>query len=427
MATGGVGEPFMTRGPVGKFASSTGFSMGEYRDIPPTGERGSIRSLESEVILEGFVAAWAMAGAFSTLAIAGISTLAIGKATRSLVDEARSQFQTTQESSAHAEAISGMVAGPAISGAMLPAFYIILLPVSVGLLAGPRALAGFVMGAILSTGPFATVLFNAGASWVKAKTAIEAEGVFFGSGSDSHLASISSARTGGAFKDVTAPTVCSYIKAISIWSLMITPAIYISPMMPWVIQCAVARSGYESIFTCMDWNKADWAILPGSLLLLITAIIYYGFWNRDGTVSVADGTVPPVAKEPEKQELPAQMTEARMTDVGTYYVYPPEVVIPQPHETIYYASPKPEPKFMMLPTHMSHQTVGTREIGVVRSEIRPVGQHPAMSRFPLSPSDMSTPSRRTGLQSDAKTMTVKPSPTVSFSQMSQQMSQKDWT
>ena len=66
MATGGVGEPFMTRGPVGKFASSTGFSMGEYRDIPPTGERGSIRSLESEVILEGFVAAWAMAGAFST-------------------------------------------------------------------------------------------------------------------------------------------------------------------------------------------------------------------------------------------------------------------------------------------------------------------------------------------------------------------------
>jgi hypothetical protein len=417
MATGGVGEPFMTRGPVGKFASSTGFSMGEYRDIPPTGERGSIRSLESEVILEGFVAAWAMAGAFSTLAIAGISTLAIGKATRSLVDEARSQFQTTQESSAHAEAISGMVAGPAISGAMLPAFYIILLPVSVGLLAGPRALAGFVMGAILSTGPFATVLFNAGASWVKAKTAIEAEGVFFGSGSDSHLASISSARTGGAFKDVTAPTVCSYIKAISIWSLMITPAIYISPMMPWVIQCAVARSGYESVFTCMDWNKAYWAILPGSLLLLITAIIYYGFWNRDGTV-------PPVAEEPEKKELPAQMTEARitearMTEVGTYYVYPPEVVIPQPHETIYYASPQPEP-FMMLPTHMSHQTVGTREIGVVRSEIRPVGQHPAMSRFPLSPSDMSTPSRRTGLQSDAKTMTVKPSPTMSFSQ-------KDWT
>jgi hypothetical protein len=198
---------------------------------------------------------------------------------------------------------------------------------------------------------------------------------------------------------------------------MITPAIYISPMMPWVIQCAVARSGYESVFTCMDWNKAYWAILPGSLLLLITAIIYYGFWNRDGTV-------PPVAEEPEKKELPAQMTEARitearMTEVGTYYVYPPEVVIPQPHETIYYASPQPEP-FMMLPTHMSHQTVGTREIGVVRSEIRPVGQHPAMSRFPLSPSDMSTPSRRTGLQSDAKTMTVKPSPTMSFSQ-------KDWT
>jgi hypothetical protein len=162
----------------------------------------------------------------------------------------------------------------------------------------------------------------------------------------------------------------------------------------------------------MDWNKAYWAILPGSLLLLITAIIYYGFWNRDGTV-------PPVSEEPEEKELPAQITEDRMTEVGTYYVYPPEVVIPQPHETIYYASPQPEP-FMMLPTHMSHQTVGTREIGVVRSEIRPVGQHPAMSRFPLSPSDMSTPSRRTGLQSDAKTMTVKPSPTMSFSQ-------KDWT
>jgi K(+)-stimulated pyrophosphate-energized sodium pump len=285
MATGGIGEPFMTQGP-----NKAGFSMGTYRDVMPTGERGSIRALESEVILEGFVASWAMTGGFSTILIAGISTLAIGKATRNLVDETRAQLN--RDGAADPEGISGAVTFPAIAGSMLPAFYIVLFPVCVGFFAGPRALGAFSVGAILAAGPFATVLFNAGASWAKSKTAIEAEGVFNGSGSDSHLASISTARAGGALKDVAAPCICAYIKAISIWSLMMAPTIFISPYMPFVIDCAVKRMAYESIFTCMDWNKAYWAVLPGLMLLAVTGIIYVLFWNRDGTAAPESPAVP---------------------------------------------------------------------------------------------------------------------------------------
>lgn len=300
MATGGIGEPFMNQGP-----STAGFPMSTYRDVLPTGERGSIRSLESEVILEGFVAAWAMTGAFTSIFVAGIATLAIGKATRNLVDETRSQLKGNQDGTADPESISGMVAFPAISGAMLPGFYIILLPVCVGFFAGPRALAAFVMGAILSAGPFATVLFNAGASWAKSKTAIEAEGVFNGSGSDSHLASISTARAGGALKDVTAPVVCAYIKSISIWALMMAPTIFISPYMPFVIQCAVKRTAYDSMFTCMDWNKVYWVILPGVLLVSITAIIYFVFWNRDGTAA-PEPPAPPAPLPPMQAPIISQ-------------------------------------------------------------------------------------------------------------------------
>jgi K(+)-stimulated pyrophosphate-energized sodium pump len=261
LATSGTGAPFM---------NIQGFSMSDYRDVMPAGENGSIRSMESEVILEGFVAAWAMTGAFSAIFVAGINTLAIGKATRNLVDETRSQIKAHHDTAADPEAISIMVVLPSIVGAILPGFYIVLLPVCVGFFAGPRALAAFVMGANLAGGPMATVLYNAGACWAKSKTAIEAEGVYNGAGSDAHLASIITARAGSALKDVAAPSICAFIKSISIWSLMTAPTIFISPYMPFVIQCAAQRTAYESIFTCMDWNKMYWSLLPGLLLVALT-------------------------------------------------------------------------------------------------------------------------------------------------------------
>jgi K(+)-stimulated pyrophosphate-energized sodium pump len=251
MATSGNGEPYMHQGPL-----TEGFSMSNYRDVEPTGARGSVRSLEAEVILEGFVAAWAMTGAFSVFVSGGIITLAIGRATRNLVDETRTQFKEQPPCGvANINSIVRMVVFPAIFGTVIPAFHIILLPVCVGFFAGPRALGAYVVGSILSTGPIATVLFNAGASFAKSKTAIEAEGLFNGIGSDAHLASTSMARAGGAFKDVTAPILCSQIKSMSIWALFMAPTIFISPYMPFVIECAVTRTTYESIFTCMDWNK----------------------------------------------------------------------------------------------------------------------------------------------------------------------------
>jgi hypothetical protein len=265
MATGGNGAPFMTEGP-----NLAGFSMHNYRDVVPTGERGSIRSLEAEVILEGFVVAWAMAGAFSSIFVAGISSLAIGKATRNVVDETRTQLNTHPDSAADPDAISVIVVLPSLAGIMLPGVYIILIPVCVGFFAGPRAIAAFVVGANLATGPFATVLYNSGASWAKSKTAIEAEGIYNGAGSDAHLASISTARAGSAFRDVTAPTMCAYVKSISIFALMMAPTIFISPYMPFVIQCAMQRTAYESIFTCLDWNKVYWSILPGLMLVGFT-------------------------------------------------------------------------------------------------------------------------------------------------------------
>jgi len=65
--------------------------------------------------------------------------------------------------------------------------------------------------------------------------------------------------------------------------------------MPYVIQCAVKRTAYESVFTCMDFNKVYWAVLPCILLLAVSAIIYFVFWNRDGTAA-PDPTA--VAKQP---------------------------------------------------------------------------------------------------------------------------------
>jgi K(+)-stimulated pyrophosphate-energized sodium pump len=246
------------------------------------------RGTESDVISEGFVFANAVCGAFLPIVCAGINTLAIGKATRSLVDETRRQFQMGvapgQAFDCNPEAVSKSAAYPAAMGALLPAFFSVMVPICIGFLMGPRALSGFIAGAIVSGAAGALFLFNSGATWVKSKTSVEAEGAFGGSGSDAHIASVIGTRTGSAMKDVAAPTMISCLKTASMTALLIAPLIYIDRSEYFFVKCLSEKSSLQiSVLSCFDWNKAYWATIPFFLLALITAAIYFAFWAKDGT------------------------------------------------------------------------------------------------------------------------------------------------
>eukprot|EP00281_Chroomonas_sp_CCMP1168_P022628 CAMPEP_0206232930 /NCGR_PEP_ID=MMETSP0047_2-20121206/11693_1 /ASSEMBLY_ACC=CAM_ASM_000192 /TAXON_ID=195065 /ORGANISM="Chroomonas mesostigmatica_cf, Strain CCMP1168" /LENGTH=918 /DNA_ID=CAMNT_0053656729 /DNA_START=47 /DNA_END=2803 /DNA_ORIENTATION=+ len=248
-------------------------------------EAFQLQGTESDVISEGIMFACAVLGGFTPFFCAGINVLAIGKATRALVDETRRQFQHIAGFvDCNPEAISKATCYPAAMGALLPAFMLILIPASVGFLIGARALSAFTAGAIFAGGSAGLFMFNAGATWCKSKTSVEAEGAFGGSGSDAHIASVIGTRTGNALKDVAAPTMVTGIKTIAMTALLIAPLIFIDRNAPYYLSCLTDKwASSISILACYDWNKAYWAALPLFFLGVLGLIFYFAFWNRDGT------------------------------------------------------------------------------------------------------------------------------------------------
>jgi Na+/H+-translocating membrane pyrophosphatase len=98
---------------------------------------------------------------------AGISTLAIGKATRALVDETRRQLQFivgAGYTECNPDSISSATAYPSALGAFLPVLLSIWVPCAVAFLMGPRCLTTFVTGSCMTGLALSLSLSNAGSA-----------------------------------------------------------------------------------------------------------------------------------------------------------------------------------------------------------------------------------------------------------------------
>jgi K(+)-stimulated pyrophosphate-energized sodium pump len=105
-----------------------------------------------------------------------------------------------------------------------PGLVTILSPVVVGLLLGPIALAGFLVGAIVTGFILAVAFANAGGSWDNAKKWIE-DGNYGGKGSDTHKAAVVGDTVGDPMKDTSGPSLNIMIKLISIVALVLAPVL----------------------------------------------------------------------------------------------------------------------------------------------------------------------------------------------------------
>jgi len=180
-------------------------------------------------LLDPRVIAGLFLGALLPAIFCALTLNAVGKTSFSIVNEVRRQFRE----------IKGLMEGTAkpdyarcvdictkdsLKQMIVPGVITIASPVVIGLVLGPLALAGFLVGAIITGFILAITFSNAGGSWDNAKKWIET-GAYGGKGSDAHKAAVVGDTVGDPMKDTSGPSLNIMIKLISIIALVIAPVL----------------------------------------------------------------------------------------------------------------------------------------------------------------------------------------------------------
>jgi K(+)-stimulated pyrophosphate-energized sodium pump len=182
-----------------------------------------ISLLDARVLVGLFI------GAMLPAMFCAMTLTAVGRTSFAIINEVRRQFSE----------IAGLMEGKAkpeygkcvdictkaaLKEMLAPGLMTVVTPIIIGLILGPLALGGFLVGAIASGFILAITMANAGGSWDNAKKWIE-KGNFGGKGSEAHKAGVVGDTVGDPMKDTSGPSLNIMIKLMSIIALVFAPVL----------------------------------------------------------------------------------------------------------------------------------------------------------------------------------------------------------
>jgi K(+)-stimulated pyrophosphate-energized sodium pump len=199
------------------FAAYT-FAAAQQAGIPWTSFTSKL-TIDDPLVVSGLIV-----GAILPFFFTSFLMNAVGVAAQAIVFEVRRQFKE----------IPGILAGTgkpeygkcvaivtdtALRQLAVPAIIGVATPLAVGFLLGPAALAGLLLGVILSGFPLALTMTTGGGAWDNGKKYIEM-GHFGGKHSDAHKAAVVGDTVGDATKDTAGPAINPLIKVVNTISIL---------------------------------------------------------------------------------------------------------------------------------------------------------------------------------------------------------------